>query len=86
MDVSIKCISCGQILGFSSMAKQSVKQSAKQAFNWKVMLGLKKIEWTPTCEGCGSEGKENFCCPKCESKEIWTEDILKGGNLTHKCS
>jgi len=50
------------------------------------MLGLKKVEWVPTCEGCGAEGKENFCCPKCESKEIWTEDILKGGKLIHKCS
>ena len=60
-------------------------QSAKQAMNWKVMLGLKKIEWLPTCDGCGKEGKENFCCPKCASKEIWSEDILKGGKLIHKC-
>jgi hypothetical protein len=49
------------------------------------MLGLQKIEWVPTCEGCGKAGKENFCCPKCESKEIWSADILKAGNLIHKC-
>jgi hypothetical protein len=86
MDVSIKCVGCSQILGFGDMAKQSMKQSAKQAFNWKVMFGLQKIEWIPTCESCGITGKENFCCPKCESKSIWTEDILKSGKLTHKCS
>jgi len=81
MDVTIKCTECGEMLTFGKMTKQS----AKQAMNWKVMLGLKKFEWLPTCEGCGKEGKENFCCPKCESKEIWTEDILKGGKLMHKC-
>ncbi|WP_395617676.1 hypothetical protein [Aquirufa sp.] len=85
MKVDIKCISCGQILGFGEMTKQSVKQSAKQAFNWKVMLGIQKIEWIPTCESCGNSGKDNFCCPKCDSNEIWTEDILKSGNLIHKC-
>jgi hypothetical protein len=85
MDVNIKCTNCEQILGFGAMTKQSLKQSAKQAFNWKVMLGLQKIEWVPTCESCGKAGKDNFCCPKCDSKEIWTEDILKGGNLIHKC-
>ena len=86
MDVSIKCIGCGEILGFGNMAKQSMKQSAKQAFNWRVMFGLQKIEWIPTCENCDKSGKDNFCCPKCESKAIWTEDILKSGKLTHKCS
>ena len=85
MDVTIKCTECGEMLTFGKMAKQSIKQTAKQALNWKVMLGLKKVEWLPTCEGCGKEGKENFCCPKCESKEIWSEDILKGGKLMHKC-
>jgi ribosomal protein L32 len=86
MDVSIKCKDCGEILGFGNMAKQSMKQSAKKAFNWKVMFGLQKIEWIPTCENCGKSGKDNFCCPKCDSKAIWTEDILKSGKLTHKCS
>ena len=86
MDISIKCTNCGQILGFGDMTKQSVKQSAKQAFNWKVMLGLKEIDYVPACEGCGASGKEHFCCPKCESKEIWSEDILKSGNLIHKCN
>ena len=85
MDVTIKCNGCGELLTFGQMTKQSIKQSAKQAMNWKVMLGLKKIEWLPTCEGCGIEGKESFCCPKCDSKEIWSEDILKGGKLMHKC-
>ena len=27
---------------------------------------------------------DKFFCPKCQNKEIWTKDILKGGNLTHK--
>ena len=85
MDVSIKCIQCSQILGLGVMTKQSIKQSSKQAFNWKVMLGLKKIDWVPTCEGCGQSGKDNFCCPKCGSKEIWSEDILKSGKMIHKC-
>jgi hypothetical protein len=85
MDVNIKCVNCSQILGFGAMTKQSLKQSAKQAFNWKVMFGIQKIEWIPTCEGCGKEGKENFCCPKCGSKEIWSEDILKSGKFIHKC-
>jgi predicted RNA-binding Zn-ribbon protein involved in translation (DUF1610 family) len=67
------------------MTKQSIKQSSKQAFNWKVMLGLKKVEWIPTCEGCGLSGNNNFCCPKCGSKEIWSEDILKSGKIIHKC-
>ena len=86
MDVSIKCKACGQILGFGTMAKQSMKQSAKQAFNWKIMLGLQKVEWVPTCENCGKNGKDNFCCPKCDSNEIWSEDIIKSGKLIHKCS
>lgn len=85
MDVTIKCTECEEMLTFKKMVKQSIKQTAKQAFNWKVMLGLKKVEWLPKCEGCGKEGKENFCCPKCGSKEIWSEDILKSGKLTHKC-
>jgi tRNA(Ile2) C34 agmatinyltransferase TiaS len=86
MDVNIKCILCGQILSFGAMTKQSIKQSANQAFNWKVILGLQKIEWIPTCESCGKQGKESFCCSKCESKLIWSEDIIKSGKLTHKCS
>lgn len=56
MDISIKCLGCGEILGFGNMAKQSIKQCAKQAFYWKVMLGLQKIEWIPTCENCGIRG------------------------------
>ena len=47
MDVTIKCNGCGEMLTFGQMTKQSIKQSAKQAMNWKVMLGLKKIEWLP---------------------------------------
>ena len=50
MNVDIKCIQCNEILTFGMMAKQSIKQSAKQAFDWKVMLGLKKVEWIPTYE------------------------------------
>jgi hypothetical protein len=86
MNVDIKCINCNALLTFGMMAKQSMKQSAKQAFDWKVMLGLKKVEWIPTCEQCNCSGKENFCCPTCGSAEIWSEDILKSGNITHKCS
>ena len=82
MKTDIKCISCGEILGFGTMTKQSTKQS----LNWKVMLGLSKPEWVPTCEKCGKKGKNNFCCPKCDSKEIWAEDILSKGNLIHKCN
>ncbi|AMQ55553.1 hypothetical protein AO498_03995 [Algoriphagus sanaruensis] len=85
MNVNIKCIKCNEILTFATMTKQSMKQSVKQSFDWKVMLGLKKIEWVPTCEQCNSSGKENFCCPECGSSQIWTEDILKTGNLIHKC-
>ena len=81
----IKCLNCGGLLNFSNMAKQSLKQTAKQAFNLKVMFGLKQVEWVPTCEQCTFEGKENFCCPKCESKEIWSEDIIKSGKIIHKC-
>lgn len=29
---------------------------------------------------------DKFFCPKCQSKEIWPEDILKGGNLIRKSS
>ncbi len=85
MEVKIECINCAQEMKFATMTKQALKQTTKQAFNWKVMLGLQKVEWVPTCEGCGTEGKGNFCCPKCKSKEIWSEDILKGGKLMHKC-
>ena len=86
MQTSIKCINCGALLTLGSMTKQSLKQSAKQAFDWKVMLHLKKIEWVPTCESCGNEGKDNFCCPECNSKEIWSADILKSGNIIHTCN
>lgn len=86
MQTSIKCVNCGEILTFGAMAKQSLKQSAKQALNWKVMLGLKKVEWVPTCEGCGCEDRDNFCCPECNSKEIWSSDILKSGNIIHRCN
>lgn len=81
----IKCVNCDSLLSSATMVKQSVTQSAKQALNWKVMLGLKQVEYTPTCEACNKTGKENFCCPKCDSTEIWTEDILKSGALIHKC-
>ncbi len=85
MNIDIKCTSCESILSGKNMIKQSLIQTKNQMFNWKVLIGLKKVEWIPTCDGCGLEGKENFCCPKCNSKEIWTKDILKSGNLTHKC-
>jgi len=67
------------------MIAQSLKQTKKQFFNWKVLFGLKKIEWVPTCESCGKEGEGNFCCPKCDGKDIWTKDILAKGNVIHKC-
>lgn len=67
------------------MTKQSIKQSAKQAINWKVMLGLKEVVYIPECESCGKKEKENFCYPKCGSDEILSEEILKSGKLLHKC-
>ena len=54
-------------------------------FNWKVLFGMKKVNYISTCNSCGNEGNENFCCPKCDSKEIWATDIYKQGNLLHKC-
>jgi len=81
----IKCLTCGDHLSSGTMVKQSVGQSAKQALNWKVMFGLKQVEYVPTCEGCNKSGQDNFCCPKCDSKEIWTADILKSGSLVHRC-
>ncbi len=86
MELSIKCKSCNSILSFGDMTKQSLKQSARQAFNWKVMLGIQKVEWVPTCENCGCSGKTNFCCPRCNSSEIWSEDILKSGKFIHRCN
>jgi hypothetical protein len=86
MDVSIKCVCCGEILRFTAMTKQAVAQAAKQALDWKVVAGLKKVDWIPMCEGCGSMGRDSFCCPKCDSKDIWGIDILKSGKLIHSCS
>ncbi len=33
MDVSIKCVCCGEILRFTAMTKQAVAQAAKQALD-----------------------------------------------------
>lgn len=85
MNIDIKCNSCESILSAKDMIKQSLIQSKSQIFNWKVLLGLKKVEWIPTCNGCGISGKENFSCPKCNSSEIWAKDFYKSGNLMHKC-
>jgi hypothetical protein len=60
MNVDIKCIKCNELLTFGTMAKQSMKQSAKQAFNWKVMLGLKKVEWMGTL--LIKTSRENLLC------------------------
>jgi len=70
MDVSIKCISCGQILGFGAMTKQSVKQSAKQAFNWKVMLGLKKLNGSLPVKVVVRKGKQIFVVLNVKAKKF----------------
>ena len=85
MNIDIKCVSCEALLGGKDMLKQSLSQTKSQMFNWRVLLGLKKVKWIPTCNSCGKEGEENFCCPKCNSKEIWGADVLKSGNMTHQC-
>ena len=85
MNIDIKCISCQEILSGKEMIKQSLKQTKSQIFNWKVLFGMKKVNYIPTCNSCGNEGNENFCCPKCDSKEIWATDLYKQGNLLHKC-
>ena len=85
MNIDIKCVSCEEILRGKEMIKQSLKQTKSQMFNWKVLLGMKKVDYIPTCNACGKEGHANFCCPKCGSKEIWGADVFKDGNLYHKC-
>tara|TARA_B110000263_G_scaffold235167_1_gene233406 strand:+ start:347 stop:604 length:258 start_codon:yes stop_codon:yes gene_type:complete len=85
MKIDIKCVSCAEILSGKEMIKQTLKQTKGQMTNWKVLVGIKKAKWIPTCNSCGKEGEGNFCCPKCGSKEIWEADVLKSGNLYHKC-
>jgi len=85
MNIDIKCVACEAILSGKELIIQSLKQTKSQMFNWKVLFGMKKIESIPTCNACGKEGNENFCCPKCGSKDIWGTDVLKGGSLYHKC-
>ena len=85
MKIDIECISCNSVLTGKELVKQSLSQTKKQMFNWKVMFGLKQVEYIPTCNECGKEGESNFCCPKYKSKTIWSKDILKEGNLIHKC-
>lgn len=70
MDVNIKCTSCGQILGFGAMTKQSVKQSAKQAFNWKVMLGLQKLSGYPLVKVVVKLGKKIFVVRNVKAKKF----------------
>ena len=85
MNIDIKCVSCEALLSGKDMIKQSLSQTKSQMFNWRVLLGLKTIKWIPTCNSCGKEGEKNFCCPKCNSTEIWGADVLKSGNMTHQC-
>jgi len=85
MKIDIECIHCNTILTGKELVKQSLSQTKNQMSNWRVWLGLKKIDYIPTCKKCNKEGEENFCCPKCKSKKIWSKDILKEGNLIHKC-
>ena len=85
MKIDIECIYCNAILTGTERVKQFLSQTKSQMFNWRVLFGIKKVEYIPTCKECGKEGEESFCCPKCKSKKIWSKDIFKEGNLIHKC-
>lgn len=79
MITSIRCKECESQLPLTDMMKQSLSQTKSQMFNWKVLLGLKTITYSPECNSCGSK---EFCCPECGMSQM---EFSKSGQLIHTC-
>jgi hypothetical protein len=80
MDVTIKCTECGEMLTFGKMAKQSIKQTAKQALNWKVMLGLKKLNGYLLVKDVVKRVKKIFAALNVKAKKFGQKIYLKAEN------
>ena len=80
MDVTIKCTECGEMLTFGKMTKQSIKQSAKQAMNWKVMLGLKKLNGYLLVKDAVKRVKKIFVALNVRVKKFGQKIYLKAVN------
>ena len=45
MKIDIECIHCNTILTGKELVKQSLAQTKSQMSNWRVWLGLKRIDY-----------------------------------------